>query len=35
MKLVGELRWLQDYTAATGAGVTAEFDAALEHEGER
>jgi len=31
MKLVGELRWLQDYTALPGAEAKVEFDAALEH----
>ena len=35
MKLVGELRWLQKYTAAHGAEASVAFDAALEHEGER
>ena len=35
LRLVKELRWLQDYTATTGAEVTADFDAALEHEGAR
>lgn len=31
MKLVCELRWLQDYTALPGAEAKVEFDAALEH----
>ena len=35
MKLVGELRWLQKYTAAHGTEASVAFDAALEHEGER
>ena len=30
MKLVGELRWLQDYTAMPGADASADFDASLE-----
>jgi hypothetical protein len=32
MKLVGELRWLQDYTALPGADARADFDASLEHD---
>jgi hypothetical protein len=32
MKLVGELRWLRDYTASPNAEVSATFDAAPEHD---